>query len=79
MYPSPPPYNLHAQSSCVDQSRDAYDHDSSYPHDVCSYCQSFNHDGNSCLYYDASDESYARLNAIIETMNERHEHFVSDM
>jgi len=34
---------------------------------------------NSCPYYDISDESYAKLNAIIETMNERHEHIVSEM
>ena len=30
---------------------------------------------NSCPCYDISGESYARLNAIIETMNEQHEHF----
>ena len=29
--------------------------------------------------YDISDELYARLNAMIETMNERHEHFVGEM
>jgi len=34
---------------------------------------------NSCPYYDISNESYARLNAITGTMNERHEHFVSEM
>ena len=69
-FPSPPPYDLHAQSPCVDQFRDAHDHDSSYLHDVCSYCQSFDHDVHSCPYYDISDESHPRLNAIIETMNE---------
>jgi len=37
--PSPPAIDLHAQSPCVDQFRDAYGHDSSYLHDVCSYCQ----------------------------------------
>ena len=48
---------------------DAYDHDCSYPHDLdCS-----------CPYYYISDESYARLNAIKETMSERYEHFVSEM
>ena len=78
MYPSPPPYDLHAQSLCVDQFRDAYDHDFTYPHDVCSYCQSFDHDVNSCPYYNISNKSYARLYVIIETMSERHEHFVSD-
>ena len=34
---------------------------------------------NSCPYYDISDELYARLNAMIELMNEQHEHFVSEM
>ena len=37
---------------------------------VCSYCQSFGHDVNFCPYYDISDECYARLNTMIETMNE---------
>ena len=30
-------------------------------------------------YYHVTDEAYARLNAIIEIMNERHEHVVSEM
>ena len=34
---------------------------------------------NSCPYCDVLDESYVRLNAMIETTNERHEHFVSKM
>ena len=34
---------------------------------------------NSCLYYDVPDESCARLNAMIETMNEQHTHFVNEM
>ena len=34
---------------------------------------------NSCPCYDMSNESYARLNAIIKTMNERRKHFVSEM
>ena len=34
---------------------------------------------NSCSYYDVSDEAYARLHAMIETMNERHEHFLSEI
>jgi len=79
VWPSPPPYNLHAQSPCVNQFKDGCDHHSFYPLDVCSYCQSFNHDVNSCPYYDISDEPYATLYAMIETMNERHEHFVSEM
>jgi len=77
--PSLPPYDLHTQSACVDQFRDVCDHHSSYPLDVCSYCQSFDHDVSSCPYNDVFDEAYARLNAMIETMNERHEYFVSEM
>jgi len=52
---------------------------SSYPLDTCSYCQSFDHDVNSCPYYDISNESYAKLVAMVETMNEQHECFVSEM
>ena len=33
---------------------------------------------NFCPYYDVSDEFYARLIVMIETMHERHEHFVSE-
>jgi len=44
---------------------------------MCSYCSSFNHDVNSCPYYDVFDECYARLDGMIGTMNEQHEHFVS--
>ena len=47
---SPPPYDLRSQSLCVDQFRDACDHYSSYPQDECSYCQSSDHDVNSCPY-----------------------------
>ena len=63
----------------MDQFRDAYDHRSSYPHDVCSYCQSFDHDVNSCLYYDGFDEAHGTLNTMIETMNERHMQLVNEM
>jgi len=77
--PSLPPYDLHTQFLCVDQSRDVSDHHSSYHHDVCSYWQSFDHDVNSCPYYDVSDEAYARLNATIEKMYEQHTHFVSEI
>jgi len=38
VYPSLPPYDLHAPSPGVDQFRDACDHYSSSPLDVCSYC-----------------------------------------
>jgi len=62
----------------VDQLKDRYHH-YSYPHVVCSYCQSFDHDMNFCPYYDVSSESYGRLNAIIETINEQHKHCVSEM
>ena len=44
-----------------------------------SYCQYFHHDVNSCPYYDVSDELYVRLNVIIETINERHGHFVNEI
>jgi len=67
---SPAPYDLHGQSPCVDQFRDACDHDSSYPLDVCSYYQYFDHDVNSCPNYDVSDEAYASLNGMIETMSD---------
>ena len=35
--PSPHPYDLHAQSPCVDQFRDGCDHHSLYPLNVCSH------------------------------------------
>jgi len=37
---------------------------------VCSYCQSFEHDANSCPYYDIFDACYAKLDVVIEVMNE---------
>ena len=70
MCPSLLPYDLHAQSPCVDQLRDVCDHRASHPHIMCSYCQSFDQDVNSYPYYDVYDEAYGRLNAMIETMNE---------
>jgi len=79
LYPSPPPYDLHTPSPCVDQFREGCDHYSSYPHDVSSYWQSFDHDVNSCPSSDVFNESCARFNALIETMKERHEHFVSEI
>ena len=77
--PSSSQYDLHAQSPYVDQFRDGCNHHSSYLVDVCSHCQSFNHDVNSCPYYDIFDESYVRLDAMIGTMNERHENFIREM
>jgi len=35
-------------------------HHCSYPHDVCSYCQSIDHDVNSYPCYDVCDGSYAQ-------------------
>jgi len=72
-------YDLHAQSPCVNPFRGVYDHRSSYRVDVCCHCYSFDHDVNSCPYHDIFNEAYARLNAMIETMNESQEHFVSEM
>ena len=46
---------------------------------LCSFYQSFDHDVNSCPYYDVSDECYARVDAMIGTMNEQHERFDSRM
>ena len=46
---------------------------------MCSYCQSFDHDVNSYPYYDVFDEPYARLNAMIETLNDQHTHFVREI
>ena len=43
------------------------------------HCQSFDHDVNSCPYYDVSDEAYARLNTMIDIMNEQHWHFLSEI
>jgi len=51
----------------------------SYPHVLCSYCQSFDHNVHLCPYYDISDECYAILSAMIETMYDRHMHFVSEL
>jgi len=75
----PPPYDLHKQSPCIDQFKDGFDHHSSYPQDVCSYCQSFDHDVNFCPYFYVSDEAYVSLNALVMIINERLEHFVSEM
>jgi len=68
--PSPPSCGFHAQSPCVDQLRDLCQHPSSYPHIGCSYYQCFEHDVDSCPYYNVFDEFYARLSEMIETMNE---------
>ena len=43
---------------------------------MCSYYSSFDPNVNSCLYYDVFDD---RLDAMIGTMNEQHERFVSRM
>ena len=41
---SPRPYDLRPKSPCVDQFKDVGDHHLSYPHVVCSFCKSFDHD-----------------------------------
>ena len=79
VYPSPPPYNFHAQSPCTDKIRDACDHYSSSPSDACSYCQSFDHDVNSCLSFDAFNDSCARIDILMETIKEQQDNFVSKM
>ena len=78
VYPSPPPYDFHAQSPCADQIRDGCDHCSSSPPDVCSYCQSFDHDVNSCPSYVEFNDSCASLNVLLETIKEQ-DHFVSEI
>jgi len=62
-----------------DDDRDPYHHYSSYPHALCSFCQSFDHDVNTCPYYDVFNECYARLDAIIGIINKQHDRFVSRM
>jgi len=57
VYPSRPPYDFHAHSPCADQIKDACDHYSSSPPNACSYCQSFDHDVNSCPSYDVFNDS----------------------
>ena len=39
----------------------------------------FDYKVNSCPYYNVFDEAYDRLNAMIEIINNRHEHFVIEM
>ena len=73
---SPIPYGLHAQSLNVDRFRDLYHHQSSFVHVAFSHCQSFDYDGNLCPYYDIFDEFYARLDVMIEIMNEQYKHFL---
>jgi len=46
---------------------------------MCSYCQSFDLDANYCPYYDIFYDSYARVNVVIEIMNDRHECFIGKM
>ena len=61
------------------RQRDACALYSSSPLDACSYCQSFDHDVNSCPSYDVFNDSCARLNVLMETMKEQQDHFVSEM
>ena len=46
---------------------------------VCDLFSFFDHDRNACPYYDVFDETYVRLNAMIETMNEKHNYFACEM
>jgi len=48
--PSPPPYGFHPQSSCVDQLKHLCHHYYSYPHVICSYCQSFDCEQQKCFH-----------------------------
>ena len=43
---------------------------------MCASYQYFEHEVNSCPYYDIFDACHARFKAVIETMNERRECFV---
>jgi len=56
--PSTSPYGIHTQSPCVDQRRDLPHHYPYYPHVMCSYCRSFDHDVTHCTCYDVSNESF---------------------
>ena len=49
------------------------------PPDTCSYCQSFDHDVNSCPSYVVFNDSCARLDVLVETIKEQQDHFVSEM
>jgi len=42
---------------------------------MCSYCSPFDHNANSDPYYDIFVECYAKLDAMIGTMNERLQSF----
>ena len=76
---SPHAYDLYAESPHVNPVRGIFDHHSFYLHVVCYYYQSFDHDVNSCPHYDVSDECQVKHNAMIETVDQEHEHFVSEM
>jgi len=39
----------------LNDARDRYHHHFSYPHVLCSFFQSLDHDVNSCPYYDVFD------------------------
>jgi len=68
---------LHNQSPSIDQYRDACEHSSSSPIDACSYCQSSDHDVNSCLSFAEFNDSCARIDVLMETIKEQQDNFVS--
>ena len=45
---------------------------------MCEICHCSDHDSNSCPYY-ISDEGFARLSNMIETMNEQQIEFANKM
>ena len=74
--PSPPSYDLHAQSLCADQARDVCDS----PFFLSSWCvlllPIFDHDVTSYSYHYVSYKSYAKINVVLKTMNEQLTYFV---
>ena len=56
-------YQLHCE--CVSE---AFVYPSPPPPDACSYCQSFDHDVNSCPSYVVFNDLCARLNVLLETI-----------
>jgi len=49
-----------------------------YAHPMCEICHCSDHASNSCPYY-ISDEGFARLSNMIETMNEKQIEFANKM
>jgi len=49
-----------------------------YAHPMCEICHCSDHGSNSCPYY-IFDEGFARINNMIETMNEQQIEFANTM